>query len=105
MGPAGANGERARQVLLAEVYRTRSRAAHLERMTHEVPTHQSRAATPQMLLQGRLDYLNALENYRAALRLRGWPTPSSMTREIHLLRSLCGRSPLDTPAALRPDSR
>jgi hypothetical protein len=31
-----------------------------------------------------------LENYSAALRLRGWPTPPKMVRETQLLRSLCG---------------
>lgn len=101
-GPAGADGEKARQALLAEVYRTRSRAAQLERETQEVATnHQTRGARPQILLRARLDTLEALENYRAALSLRGWPTPSRMALEIHLLRSLAGyRTPLRDPRAL-----
>ena len=100
-GPAGANGERARQALLAEVYRTRSRAAQLERETQKVATHQTRRATPQTLLRARLDTLEALENYRAALSLCGWPIPSRMALEIHLLRSLAGyRTPLRDPRAL-----
>jgi hypothetical protein len=83
-GPVRVNGEDARKALLAEVFRSRSRAAQLER---EPPG----GATQLTLLRARSATLDALENYSAALRLRGWPTPSSMAREIHLLRSLCGR--------------
>jgi hypothetical protein len=96
--PVSLDGEKTRQALLAEVYRTRSRAAQLERDAQGSVTHQSRGGTAQTLLRARWDTLEALENYSAALRLRGWPTPLKMVHEIQLLRSLCGvtRARLDT---------
>lgn len=93
-GPAWVDGERTRQALLAEVFRSKSRTAQLERGTQAGTTHQ----TPRALLRARRDTLEALENYSTALGLRGWPTPPKMAREIQLLRSLCGirRPGLDT---------
>lgn len=88
-GSVRADSEWARQVMLAEVFRRRSRAAELERETQD-------KTSPLTLLRARQDILEALENYSAALRLRGWPTPTKMTREIHLLRSLLGRARRDT---------
>jgi hypothetical protein len=85
--PLRVDGEKTRQALLAEVYRTKGRMAQLER---ETQGHQTRGATAQALLRARVETLEALENYSAALRLRGWPTPPKMVRETQLLRSLCG---------------
>jgi hypothetical protein len=81
--PVRANDEKTRQALLAEVYRSRSRAAQLERDGQG-------GATPKTLLAARLAALRALEDYSAALRLRGWPTPRKLAREMQLLRCLCG---------------
>jgi hypothetical protein len=69
--PVSANHEKTRQSLLAEVHRTRSRAAQLEREA-------AAGATSVPLLRARRAALEALENYSAALGLGGWPTPRRM---------------------------
>src|SRR5215212_2092929 len=76
------NDESTRQALLAEVHRTRSRAAQLEKEA-------AAGATSVPLLRARRAALQALENYSAALSLHGWPTPRRMVCDIQLLRSLC----------------
>ena len=86
----GVDGERTRQALLAEISRCRSRAAHLEGELQQSVSPYSRGAAAQMLFRARRDTLDALESYSTALRLRGWPTPPKMLREIQLLRSLLG---------------
>lgn len=67
--------------LLLEVHRTR--AAHLHGQGERGATHQSLAPVRRAALE-------ALENYSAALREQGWPTPNQMTLDIQLLRALCG---------------
>jgi hypothetical protein len=84
------DGEQTRQALLAEISRSKGRAAQLEGEAQQSVSPHSRGATAQTLFRARRDTLTALENYSAALRLRGWPTPPKMVREIQLLRSLLG---------------
>ena len=65
--------------LLAEVLRTR-----------QIQLEEQRGASAQTLLPVRRASLQALENYTVALHQRGWPTPPRMSRDIQLLRALCG---------------
>jgi len=67
--------------LLAEVLRTRQ---------IQLEEQGQRGASAQTLLPVRRASLQALENYTVALHQRGWPTPPRMSRDIQLLRALCG---------------
>lgn len=67
--------------LLSEVLRTRKIQSQRQGQ---------RGVTAQALLTTRRAALRALEDYTAALRRRGWPTPPQMARDIQLLRALCG---------------
>jgi hypothetical protein len=92
-----ADNEDTPRALLAEVYRSKSRTAQIARDTPRVRSRLERSRADQRVLRAREDTLEALENYSAALRLRGWPTPTKMGREIRLLRSLCGEPAVDVP--------
>jgi|tagenome__1003787_1003787.scaffolds.fasta_scaffold17183349_1 hypothetical protein len=77
----GLADHRALQALLEEVSRSRRRAAQLA-------NEASGGVTPLDLLAARRTALRALEDYSAALSLRGWPTPPKLVREMQLLRTL-----------------
>jgi hypothetical protein len=96
-----ADDESTRRALLAEVYRSKDRVAQIEREMPLGKGRRDRGPTAQVLLEARRNALQALENYSAALRLRGWPTPTKMVREIHLLRSLCGQASAGVPRETR----
>jgi hypothetical protein len=69
------------RVLLDNIGHARA-VAHAMSRRHRPPAAE--------LLKARKKHLAALEQYAAEVERRGWPLPTKVRIDMHLLRSLCG---------------